>query len=276
MASSLGSGVYEIRHLDTGRLYIGSAVCIAKRWKDHRRQLASGTHHSKFLQRSWDKHGEAAFAFTKLVDLDRDALIVFEQAYLDAFKPEFNSAPTAGSQLGYKHSEETRRRMSESRRKDFSPMKGKKHTDEAKRKISESRKGKGGGPRDPERLAKISAALSGRVISQEMRDRISRALMGHKQTAEQIEKRSQKLRGRKMPPGFAESQRQRMLGTKASSETRERLGRARASLDDGQVRQVRALRGKGIAIQEIARLLGIAHSTVADISCGRKYKWVAD
>jgi len=111
------------------------------------------------MQRAWQKHGETAFEFKVLAICSRDNLLFYEQRFLDAWSPEYNTAPVAGSQLGYRHSTDSRRRMSAARRKDFSPMKGRKHTPEALAKISANRKGKGGGPRTPERLAKIAAAM---------------------------------------------------------------------------------------------------------------------
>lgn len=172
------SGIYEIRHKASGRRYVGSAVSIRKRWGDHKRGLGSGRHHSRFLQRAWDKHGEEGFEFKALIFCDRADLLMYEQRFLDAWRPEYNTAPTAGSQMGYRHSDETKKRMSESRPKDFSPMTGKRHTEETKAKISESRKGKGGGVMSAERRAKIGAAHKGRVIGPEMRAKISATLTG--------------------------------------------------------------------------------------------------
>lgn len=176
----MASGLYEIVHVCSGRRYIGSAVNIDKRWREHVRQLSTGKHHSKFMQRVWNKDGKDSFRFSVLIWCARADLLFYEQLCLDSFKPEFNSAPVAGSQLGYRHSDETRRRMSQSRPKDFSPMTGKTHTAETRARISASRKGKGGGPRSPERLAKIGAAHKGRPKSAEHRAKIAATLKGTK------------------------------------------------------------------------------------------------
>lgn len=175
----MASGVYCIASCD-GRRYIGSAVNIDKRWKEHRRGLSTGKHHSRFMQRVWNKRGPGAFAFSVLLLCDREKLLMYEQRCLDAFKPEFNTCPTAGSRLGSKMSDEARARMSASSasRRRGSNFKGRKHSPESLAKISASRKGKGGGPRSPERLAKISAALKGRVITDEQRQKIAATLRG--------------------------------------------------------------------------------------------------
>lgn len=172
------TGIYEIRNLVNGKRYIGSAVRFCNRWRVHAQSLLRGDHHSIALQRAWNLYGPSAFQFNKLLVCAKPDLIMYEQICMDAYQPEYNIVPKAGSQLGYKHSEETRKRMSASRAKDFSPMTGKKHSDETKAKISTSRKGKGGGPRSEERLAKISAALKGRIITDEQRKKISQTLTG--------------------------------------------------------------------------------------------------
>src|SRR4051794_5001336 len=64
--SECHSGIYAIRCKPTGKVYVGSAARITKRWNDHRQSLASGKHHSVLLQRAWEKYGPDAFEFTVL------------------------------------------------------------------------------------------------------------------------------------------------------------------------------------------------------------------
>lgn len=157
------TGIYAIVNKVNGRMYIGSAMRFNKRWKEHMRGLESGKHHSRFLSRCWAKHGADNFEFKILLYCSAENLLMYEQAFLDFYNPIYNTAKIAGSQIGYKHTEETRARMSASRPKDFSPMTGKKHSEETKSKISASRTGKGGGPRTPERLEKIRKAMSATI-----------------------------------------------------------------------------------------------------------------
>jgi group I intron endonuclease len=173
------TGIYEIRNMVNGKLYVGSASSLKAREGQHFRSLARGRHHSIALQRAWNMYGPDAFVFRPMIYCDQSNLLVYEQAMIDGLRPEYNIAPVAGSQLGYKHRPESRQKMSIARRMNpSSPRKGMKHTEEAKRKISENRRGKGGGPRSPERLAKISAALKGRVISVATRAKIAESLRG--------------------------------------------------------------------------------------------------
>jgi len=172
-------GVYVITNDVNGHRYVGSAASFKKRFREHLRQLLNGNHHSRYLQRAWDKHGEASFSLKPILYCDRNDLIFYEQLAMDSLTPEYNIAPVAGSQLGYRHSEESRRKMSASRRRNpSSPRKGMTHTEETKRLISESRRGKGGCGWTQQRRDRISAALKGRVISEDSRRLISESLTG--------------------------------------------------------------------------------------------------
>lgn len=97
------SGVYKITCTANGRFYIGSAVNFKRRWIYHRRDAVAGKHSSRHLQRAWDKHGPEAFKFEVLIVCSKECLIMYEQQAMNALKPEFNMAPTAGSCLGVKH-----------------------------------------------------------------------------------------------------------------------------------------------------------------------------
>jgi len=267
------SGVYLIEHKSTGRKYIGSAVNIEKRWKQHRRQAENGKHHSRFFQRTWSKHGADSFAFKTLLLCDKKNLLMYEQAALDRYAPELNTLSVAGSVLGYRHTEEAKKRMSEAaaRNKNFT---GHQHSEESRLRISQSRKGKGGGPRSPERLAKISAALKGRSIPKEVREKISESLKGKTQSLETIAKRVAKLKGRKMPPGFGESVTRRMLGVKKSPEHVQKMREAKASLSAQQVREIRRMAADGVRHKDIAVKFGITVNNVSIIKTRHTYGWV--
>jgi len=190
------SGIYCIEHIASGRRYVGSAVNIKHRWQTHLLHLRGGRHHSKFLQRCWDKYGEVAFSFRVVLLCDRRNLLWYEQALIDAWAPDYNSAPTAGSQLGLKMSDEAKAKMSlaAKRTRNFT---GHRHSEETKRRISEAKRGRIYGPQSAERRAKIGAAHKGRVITPEQRARISASLTGRKQDPEVVARRNASNRGRK-------------------------------------------------------------------------------
>lgn len=57
------SGIYQIRNTVNGKVYVGSAIKILKRWREHKTSLRKGVHHSKHLQKAWVKYGEECFVF---------------------------------------------------------------------------------------------------------------------------------------------------------------------------------------------------------------------
>jgi len=114
------SGIYHIYNRITGKSYVGSAISLRKRWIDHRNLLLKNQHHSIKLQRSWNKHGKDAFEYLILEYVENpEDLIVREQFWIDkmkTFAEGYNMAPNAGNCLGIKHSEETKQRMSDTRK----------------------------------------------------------------------------------------------------------------------------------------------------------------
>lgn len=91
------SGIYSIKHLDTGKEYIGSSVNIRNRIKAHLKSLRRGKHHSPYLQRFWNKHGPSSFEVKVLFVCKVDDLKYYEQKCLDFLIPVFNGSKNANS-----------------------------------------------------------------------------------------------------------------------------------------------------------------------------------
>ncbi|WP_082936724.1 GIY-YIG nuclease family protein [Pseudomonas citronellolis] len=105
------SGAYQIRSLNTGNRYVGATCNLRNRWSKHKCDLRKGRHGNRRLQAAWDAEGEACFEFDVLEYAEgRDRLLKIEQKYIDQLRPEYNIAPYAGTCLGIKQTEETRRR----------------------------------------------------------------------------------------------------------------------------------------------------------------------
>lgn len=186
----MATGIYVIENTVNGRRYIGSAVNIDKRWKEHRRQLSEGRHHSRFMQREWSKRGQEAFVFRVLLLCDRANLLWYEQALLDAWQPEYNTAPTAGSQLGLKMTDAAKAKMSSAakRTRNFT---GHRHSEASKRRISAAKTGVKFGKYDQQRVAKTAAAMrAGKNAMTETEVRIVRRLhasgLPHREVAQWI------------------------------------------------------------------------------------------
>lgn len=138
------TGIYKITNIVSNQLYVGSSTsCIKSRWGYHLRDLRANKHHSSKLQNSFNKYGENSFVFEilEIVD-DKSSILAREQFYIDELVPFFNTCRIAGNCLGVKHSEETRQRMSISKRGKPSPRKGVKVSEETKLKQSLSKMGK--------------------------------------------------------------------------------------------------------------------------------------
>jgi group I intron endonuclease len=175
------SGIYKITNIINGRIYIGSAVRIDRRFKLHLSQLKGNYHINSHLQNSFNEYGIDNFKFERIENVkDKTKLIEREQYYLDTllYAQEYikdkdlrflnlgyNINPTAGSQLGSKRGEETKKKMSKWTRTFVTKDKmsksrigiklskntkeklrilntGKKHLDSTKDKISKSHSGK--------------------------------------------------------------------------------------------------------------------------------------
>lgn len=131
------SGIYIIINTMSNKFYVGSAVNLSRRRINHVNELRRNIHKNSHLQNSFNKHGEDSFSFKVLEFIeDVSLLIQREQYWINYFKDKlYNFNPIAGSRLGSKASEETKKKMSIS-------STGRKHTDEAKAKISATHKGK--------------------------------------------------------------------------------------------------------------------------------------
>ena len=168
------SGIYQIRCIANGRVYIGSAENFQKRWKAHRGDLCRGAHHSAHLQRAWRQLGAGQFIFEVLALVpEKTDLVRVEQQYLNRVRPfdpaiGYNISPTAGSPLGVKQTAETRAKCA-------ARSKARVWTEESRAKISASKKGR---PRSAETIAKMSAATKGKKPTAETRAKLSKAHKG--------------------------------------------------------------------------------------------------
>ncbi len=173
------SGIYRIRNLVDGKRYIGSAVCFRKRWATHRSELKGGSHGNRFLLRAWLKYGPEAFVFEVVESCDIPSLIQREQRWIDETSPEYNLSPTAGSCLGLKHSEETRKKRSE-RNKGNKFCVGRKPSAACLAAVAAANRARKGFKRDPAAVEKSAAAHRGMKRSDETRRRISEAMTGNR------------------------------------------------------------------------------------------------
>lgn len=301
LADAEASGIYQIRNLVSGKRYIGSAVCFRRRWYVHRHQLENGTHHSRYLLRAWQKHGPEAFAFEILECCAAGDLVTREQSWMDSLRPEYNLSPTAGSCLGVKHSEATRRKRSDlNKGNKFSA--GRKPSDLCIESVKEANRKRKGNKRAAEAVAKTAAAHIGMKRSEETRRRISESRIGkkmpprsdsHRANLSSAQKgkakspdhmaalqrgRSERVYTQEQRSEMSESlRRQYETGVRRKDKPvsqRHKIGRSLAALADDQVREIRVLLAAGAIGLELAQRFSVPTSTISQIRHGKAYRWV--
>lgn len=197
------SGIYKIENMVNGKCYIGQAENLHRRINAHINELNGNRHYNTHLQRAWEKYGSDSFTFSVVEECDVEALDEREVYYIDfynAYRDGYNKALGGKSNRGWKHTENSKKKMRESHH-DISgannPMYGvslydvlseeeiaewkhkisvansgernsfyrKNHTDETKRKISEAKKGKYTGVNNPRYGKHLSKETIEKIIN---------------------------------------------------------------------------------------------------------------
>jgi group I intron endonuclease len=202
--------IYLTTNLVNDKIYIGQTMVNDFNFK----YIGSGS----LLHKAIKKYGKENFVRTNLQYTDnKEDLDWYEQYWIDFFRKNnwemYNiSAGGDGCKAkGLKRSEETKKRMSESKKGNKNPAKQLW----VREKISNSQKGKSrpkGRKATEETKKKISDSWKHRIVSDETKQKMSKSLLGNtyslgnKQSEETKKKKSDKLKGRI----FTEVHRQRL------------------------------------------------------------------
>lgn len=102
------SGIYKITTIHNGLFYIGSALSLWKRMKDHRNDLKRNDCHVSRLQNTFNKYGEDDFK-VEFLQIENDIfgfnspehkqLIIDEEKFINTLKAEYNTILTPTSQV---------------------------------------------------------------------------------------------------------------------------------------------------------------------------------
>jgi group I intron endonuclease len=193
------SGIYQITCTPTGKIYIGSAINLHRRYKNHLTELRGNRHKNAYLQRAWNKYGELAFEYSVIELVLESFLLEREQYWMDKLgactrKRGFNILPQAGSRIGSITPEDVRKKISDRMR----GMPGRKWSEETRARLSpirrersvrlriardareaERRAARAARPpqkRDPEAVRKTAQANTGKKRTEETRRKMSEAL----------------------------------------------------------------------------------------------------
>lgn len=141
------NGIYKITNKLNGKIYIGSTFCsggFKRRWTVHKSSLKNNRHPNKHLQYSWNKYGDVfKFEIIEIID-NKDILIEREQYFIDFFesfddKIGYNiSRVVSAPMLGLKHTDEAKKKISEASKGNKYAL-GNKMSDETRKKMSNSR-----------------------------------------------------------------------------------------------------------------------------------------
>lgn len=223
------TGIYRIQNTQNGKVYIGQAVNIHGRLRDHKEKLNTNKHNNEHLQRAWNKYGADKFTFSVIEECELDKLTEREQYWIDYYGG-INSVNTYNQRDASSHgthSEETKQKISkkqrgvpkppgrkvseigrkslslahlgkhpsaETRQKMSLSQRGRKHTEETKRKIS--KKNKQRYIDNPELRKEVSKRMSGRVFSEEHRYKLGNSNRGksYRDNKERTHKQSEGLK----------------------------------------------------------------------------------
>lgn len=111
------SGIYGIINNRNSKLYIGSAKCLRKRFREHRIWLQTGRHHNRYLQRAFNKEPEVFEYFVIEEVKDFSLILNREQFWMDFYEANkplsgYNISPKAGNCAGIKRTEEQKAHLS--------------------------------------------------------------------------------------------------------------------------------------------------------------------
>lgn len=153
------SGIYLIRNIANGMVYIGQTINLRLRRSTHVASLKYGYHCNYRLQNDYDKSGKGVFEFVMLEQVSEEMLDNREAYWIGYYR-------STDSRFGYNigawgegikhHTQESKTRMSISHI-------GLRHTEEEKRKISKSRTGYVVPPESRKRMSEAKRMAAARA-----------------------------------------------------------------------------------------------------------------
>lgn len=262
---NMTSGIYKITCVANGKVYIGQAIDLDRRRRNHLSKLRTKHHSNEHLQRAFDKYGENNFKFEIIELCAEEELTKREDFYISHFNSmdDHHGFNQREAGKGGRLSERVKKKMSESRRGANNPRYGIKHTEETRKRISES-------------LKKVSYKLK---ISPENRKKMREGQRNKPwKMPEELRKYHSEIRKGKPSPN---------KGKKYSYEIRIKMSEARKGMlygeDNGRckiteetAKKIIDLLLQGVKRKEIADTLGINICTIKMIRAKRTWKHLTE
>lgn len=206
-------GIYQIRNIINNKVYIGcTRQNFRHRKNNHLRNLRYDVHDNPHLQASFNKHGEGSFVFEILEECLEEKLDELERKYFYAVPEElrYNCKIPNYNRFGGKLSNETKKKMSktrkgrvlskETKRRMSKAQRGKKLSKETKKKLSEINRGKNHPRCKAVRQIDIK---TGKTINTFYSVRSAAFAIGSPKSEGDISRVANKNNSRKMCQGFA-------------------------------------------------------------------------
>ena len=267
-------GIYMIQNKVNNKMYIGQAVDIEKRWRDHRRNLTNRCNENRHFINAWKRDGEENFEFTILLECEESDLNMYEEYYifeLMTYDPRVGYNKNYGGKSG-RPTKETKRKLSEAK-------KGKQLSEEHKRKLSESQRGK---QLSEETKRKISEANKGEnnpnygtQLSEETKRKISEAKKDKHHSEETKRKMSEAQKGKQLSEEHKRKISESQKGKQFSEEHKRKMSKPVVQIDSTSNEIVRVWES-GI---EAERQCGFNNGSISNCCNGRSktykgYKWM--
>ncbi len=140
------SGIYQLKNTINGYTYIGQAQNILSRFNEHRRNRNGHLlYRDCHLYRAIKKYGWNKFEISVLERVDDVSLLNEREIFwINELNPAYNMKEGGDCARGWHHTDEAKRKMSETKSKQYigknNPFYGKTHSDKTKKKISEASK----------------------------------------------------------------------------------------------------------------------------------------
>ncbi|MFA6797077.1 MAG: NUMOD3 domain-containing DNA-binding protein [Bacilli bacterium] len=177
-----------------------------KRWKN-----GKSYYYNLHFKRSIDKYGWESFRhYILLSDISKQLAEEIEIELIRVLRSNDDHYGFNISNGGFsngKHSEQTRKKLSQSLKGKPSPMKGKHLSLETKEKISK--------------------ANSGRVVSRELREHLSIVMKGREKSSTTCQRLSDSLTGRKLSESHKQHMREANVGKTVPPEVKEKMSRSK-------------------------------------------------
>lgn len=93
------SGIYTITNIINGKIYVGYAINLNRRWSQHLSEIKNGSHSNSYLSKAIKKYGIDSFKFEILVECDIEFLASEEHYWATILKAHnkdygYNLRPT--------------------------------------------------------------------------------------------------------------------------------------------------------------------------------------